>query len=92
MVALALEIIRMTAGAIGHECGVRPVDGLGVVLVASSAGEIATMIQGLVSQTHVPVIMWKPGRSVVAEIALLLRNEVPGAFARRNNAVVAGRA
>ena len=48
VLVLAFEIIRMTAGAIRLERGIRPVNGFGIVLVATCAREVAAMIQRFV--------------------------------------------
>jgi hypothetical protein len=71
VVALAFEIIRMTACAIGLECRVAPIDGLRIILVARRAQQVAAVIQRLVWQTRVHVGMWDPGHGVVTFIALL---------------------
>jgi len=85
-------IIRVTAGAIGLERGVAPVDSFGVVLMTGRAEQVGAMVQRLVGQSHVPVGMRDPRDGVVANVAFLLCNEVTRVFASRDNAVMAGRA
>ena len=69
--ALAFKIIRMTAGTIGLEGRVRPVDRLRVVLMALGAGEVAAVIKRLVRQAGMPVRVRDPGDGAVALVALL---------------------
>lgn len=92
MVALAFKIVRMTAGTIGLEGRIGPVDLLRIVLVASRAGEIAAVIKRLVRKAGMPERVRNPGHCVVTGVAFPWRHEVPWIPASCGDAVMAGRA
>ncbi len=92
VVALALEVIRVTPGTIRCECRIAPGHRLRVVLVAGRAQQIGAMVQRFIAQPGVLEVVRQPGDGVVAFAAFPRRNEVPGELARRSRAVVAGRA
>jgi hypothetical protein len=89
VIALAPEIARVAAGAIGLEFGVGPGHHLRIVLVAGGAGEVAVMIEWLVRQAGVHVNMRYPGDRFVAIVALAVRNEVAWIATGRRNAIMA---
>lgn len=91
VVALALKVIRMTAGTVRLVGSRRPVHHLRIVLVALRACQVATMVQRLVGQASVHVDVRNPGIRRVAGITFLLRDEMPEVLAGGNVAVVTGR-
>jgi hypothetical protein len=85
-------IVREVAtGAIRLILRRRPIDGLRVALVTAGASEIALMVERLVGQANVLVDMREPGVCHVADIAVLVGNEMPVIFAGRRIAIMAGR-
>ena len=68
-----------------------PVHCLRIILMAARAGEIAGVIQRLVTQTHVLVDMRSPSIDRMAVIALKIRHKVPLVLAGRRVAIMAGR-
>jgi len=81
---------EMTSGAIRliDWCG--PVHGLRISLMTLSAGEVAAMVKGFISQTEMLVDMRQPGIRHVADVALLVRDKVSVVFAGRCVAVMTG--
>ena len=69
-----------------------PVHCLRIILMAAGAGEIAGVIQRLVTQTHVLVDMRSPSIGRMAVIALKIRHKVPLVLAGRRVAIMAGEA
>lgn len=81
---------EMTPGAIRLIDWRRPVHRLGVRLVATGAGQVAAMVKGFIGQTEMLVSVRQPGVRHVADVALLVRNEVSVVFAGRGVAVMTG--
>jgi len=84
-------VVEMATGAVRLVIWARPVHRLRITLMAARAGEIAGMIQWLVTQTHVLVNMRSPSIGRMTVTALAVRHEVPLVLAGRSVSIMAGR-
>ena len=90
LVDIRFVVREMTSGAVGLVDRRWPVHGLRISLVTFGAGEIASMVKGLIDQTEMLVDVRQPGIRHVADIALLVGNEVSVVLACRGVAVMTG--
>jgi len=82
-------VIGVATGAIRLVYRGRPVHSLRITLMAARAGEIAGVIQRLVTQTHVLVDMRSPSIGRMAVNALKVRRKVPLVLASRRVSIMA---
>ena len=87
-----LEVTGVASGAVRLECRRWPYDRVCIVLVALRAQQVATVIKWFVSKSGVLVDMRYPGPGVMADGAVLSRDEVPLVLAGCSDAVMTGRA
>jgi len=92
LVLVWLVVSEMAPGTIRQILGCLPVHCLRISLMALGAIEVASMVKRLVDQTEMQIGMRKPRIGHVADIAFLIRNEVPVVLAGCCIAVMAGRA